>query len=72
MSAMASPPKRKKPLFLSWLQLRKEPARLMVAIAGIGFANLLMFLQMGFRGALFSSAVELHDSLNGEIMMMSR
>lgn len=62
---------QKKPLFLSWLQLRKEPFRLMVAIAGISFANLLMFLQMGFRGALFSSAVELHDSLNGEIMMMS-
>jgi putative ABC transport system permease protein len=72
MSAMTSPPKRKKPLFLSWLQLRKEPARLMVAIAGISFANLLMFLQMGFRGALFSSAVEFHDSLHGELVMLSR
>ncbi len=63
--------KKKKPLFLSWLQLRKEPSRLMVAIAGISFANVLMFLQLGFRGALFSSAVEFHHSLNGEIVMLS-
>jgi putative ABC transport system permease protein len=63
--------KKKKPLFLSWLQLRKERARLLVAIAGISFADLLMFLQMGFRGALFNSAVEFHHSLNGEIVMLS-
>jgi putative ABC transport system permease protein len=63
--------KKKKPLFLSWLQLRKERVRLLVAIAGISFADVLMFLQMGFRGALFSSAVEFHDSLNGEIVMLS-
>jgi putative ABC transport system permease protein len=62
---------KKKPLFLSWFQLRKERSRLLVAIAGISFANVLMFLQMGFRGALFSSAVEFHNSLNGEIVMMS-
>jgi len=62
---------KKKPLFLSWLQLRKERARLIVAIAGISFADVLMFLQMGFRGALFSSAVEFHRSLNGEVVMMS-
>ncbi|XPM56670.1 MAG: hypothetical protein EDM05_000785 [Leptolyngbya sp. IPPAS B-1204] len=63
--------KRKPPLFLSWLQLRKERVRLLVAIAGISFADVLMFLQMGFRGALFSSAVEFHHSLNGEIVMLS-
>lgn len=62
---------KKKPLFLSWLQLRKGRARLLVAIAGISFADVLMFLQMGFRGALFSSAVEFHHSLNGEIVMTS-
>ena len=62
---------KKKPLFLAWLQLRKGRARLIVAIAGISFADVLMFLQMGFRGALFSSAVEFHNSLNGELVMMS-
>jgi putative ABC transport system permease protein len=63
--------RKKKPLFLSWLQLRKGQVRLLVAIAGISFADVLMFLQMGFRGALFSSAVEFHNSLNGEIVMLS-
>lgn len=63
--------RKKKPLFLSWLQLRKGQVRLLVAIAGISFADVLMFLQMGFRGALFSSAVEFHQSLNGEIVMLS-
>jgi putative ABC transport system permease protein len=63
---------KKKPLFLSWLQLKKGRGRLLVAIAGISFADVLMFLQMGFRGALFSSAVEFHHSLNGEIVMVSR
>ncbi|MCU0565544.1 MAG: ABC transporter permease DevC [Oculatellaceae cyanobacterium Prado106] len=65
------PARRKKPLFLSWLQLRKERARLLVAIAGISFADVLMFLQMGFRGALFDSAVQFHESLNGELIMVS-
>jgi putative ABC transport system permease protein len=63
--------KKKKPLFLSWLQLRKERTKLLVAIAGISFADVLMFLQMGFQGALFSSAVEFHHSLDGEIVMVS-
>jgi putative ABC transport system permease protein len=63
--------KKKKPLFLSWLQLRKERTKLLVAIAGISFADVLMFLQMGFQGALFNSAVEFHHSLNGEIIMTS-
>ncbi len=61
----------KKPLFLAWLQLRQEWARLLVAIAGISFAGVLMFLQLGFRGALFNSVVEFHKSLNGELVMLS-
>jgi putative ABC transport system permease protein len=73
IGSKARPPAQrpKKPLFLSWLQLRKERVRLLVAIAGISFADVLMFLQMGFRGALFSSAVEFHNSLNAEIVMLS-
>ena len=71
MTSIPTKSAKKKPLFLSWLQLRKERPRLLIAIAGISFADLLMFLQMGFRGALFSSAVELHHSLNGEIVMLS-
>ncbi|WP_287129092.1 ABC transporter permease DevC [Candidatus Cyanaurora vandensis] len=67
----ATSPRQKRPLFLAWLQLRQKWARLLVAVTGISFAAVLMFLQLGFRGALFSSAVEFHQSLNGELIMLS-
>ena len=34
---------------LAWLQLSREKIKLLVAIAGIGFADLLMFMQLGFK-----------------------
>jgi putative ABC transport system permease protein len=45
--------------------------RLFVALAGIGFADILMFMQLGFRDALFESAVVLHKNLQGDIFLIS-
>src|SRR4028119_1488140 len=56
---------------LAWLQLSREKMRLFVALAGIGFADILMFLQLGFRDALFDSAVTLHKNLQGDIFLIS-
>jgi putative ABC transport system permease protein len=56
---------------LAWLQLLRERTRLLVALAGIGFAVILMFMQLGFRDALFESAVTLHKSLQGDIFLIS-
>ena len=56
---------------LAWLQLSHEKIRLLVAIAGIGFADILMFMQLGFRDALFDSAVKFHTNVNGEIFLIS-
>ncbi|NJN32403.1 MAG: FtsX-like permease family protein [Synechococcales cyanobacterium RM1_1_8] len=56
---------------LAWLQLMREKARLAVALAGIGFAVILMFIQLGFRDALFDSSVRLHEALQGDIFMVS-
>ncbi|MBD2018905.1 FtsX-like permease family protein [Leptolyngbya sp. FACHB-36] len=56
---------------LAWLQLTKERSRMIVAIAGIAFADVLMFLQMGFRSALFDGAVQLHNSLDGDVFLVS-
>lgn len=61
--------KRKIPL--AWLQLSREKARMAVAIAGIAFADVLMFLQLGIREALFDGAVQFHNSLEGEIVLIS-
>jgi putative ABC transport system permease protein len=56
---------------LGWLQLRHRPARLLVALAGIGFAVLLIMMQLGFRSALFESAVRFHERLNYDIALFS-
>jgi putative ABC transport system permease protein len=56
---------------LAWLQLSRERMRLFVALAGIGFADILMFMQLGFRDALFESAVVLHKKLQGDIFLIS-
>ncbi len=39
---------------LGWLQLKREKGRLVVALAGIAFADVLMFMQLGFQNALYS------------------
>lgn len=56
---------------LAWLQLSREKMRLVVALAGIGFADILMFMQLGFKDALFESAVNLHKNLQGDIFLIS-
>lgn len=61
----------RKSIPLAWLQLSREKSRMLVAIAGIAFADLLMFLQLGFRSALFEGAVQFHNSLEGEIVLIS-
>jgi putative ABC transport system permease protein len=56
---------------LAWLQLSHEKIRLLVAIAGISFADILMFMQLGFRDALFDSAVKFHTNVSGDIFLVS-
>ena len=56
---------------LAWLQLSKEKRRLLIAIAGIGFADMLMFMQVGFQSAFLNSSVKLHKALDGDIFLMS-
>lgn len=56
---------------LSWLQLSHEKSRLLIALAGIGFADMLMFIQLGFKAALFDSSVTFHKALRGDIFLMS-
>ncbi|MBC7971278.1 MAG: hypothetical protein H7Z11_14355, partial [Verrucomicrobia bacterium] len=40
---------------LGWLQLSHEKVRLLVAIGGIAFADMLMFMQLGFEASLYDS-----------------
>jgi len=52
---------------LAWFQLRRQKVRLAVALAGVAFAVVLMFMQLGFQDALFRSAVNVHRRLKGEL-----
>ena len=56
---------------LGWLQLRHKPLRLLVALAGISFAVLLIMMQLGFRAALFESAVRFHERFEYDIALFS-
>jgi putative ABC transport system permease protein len=60
---------RKTPL--AWLQVTREKTRLAVAIAGIAFADILIFVQLGFRDALFDSAVKPHQSLQTDLVLIN-
>lgn len=56
---------------LAWLQLTREKSRLGAALAGIVFADILMFMQLGFREALFNSNTRMHRNLNADLVMIN-
>jgi len=56
---------------LAWLQLSHERMRLLIALAGIGFADILMFMQLGFRGALLDSATLIHEKIEADLVLIS-
>ena len=57
---------------LAWRNLTQDRRRLMVAICGIGFAVVLMFMQIGFMNALFDSTVKVLDELNADLILVSK
>jgi len=56
---------------LAWLQLRRQKVRLAVALAGVAFAVVLMFMQLGFQDALFRSAVNVHQRLRADLFFVN-
>ena len=56
---------------LAWLLLTRQPLRLFVAIAGISFAGILMFMQLGFRDGLFDASVTVHRLLDADLVLIS-
>ncbi|MFM7674050.1 MAG: ABC transporter permease DevC [Synechococcus sp.] len=56
---------------LAWLLLTRQPGRLAVALAGIAFAGILMFVQLGFRDGLFDASVTIHKLFDTDLVMIS-
>ena len=53
---------------LGWLQLSHDKSRMAVAVAGIAFADVLMFMQLGFQNALYTSNTRLHQALQTDLV----
>jgi len=60
---------RKTPL--AWLQVTREKTRLIVAIAGIAFADVLMLVQLGLKDALYNSVSAPYQNLQGDIFLIN-
>ena len=57
---------------LAWRQTSHRPMRLLAAIAGVSFANVLVFFQLGLASGLYASQKRPLERLNGELVMVSR
>jgi putative ABC transport system permease protein len=56
---------------LAWLQLKREPIRFAVGLAGVTFAVTMVFMQFGFQDALFASAVRMHQHLHADLVLIN-
>jgi len=56
---------------LAWRDLVANKPRLLRSAGGIGFAVLLMLMQLGFEQAFFDSALEVIRGLDGDILIQS-
>ncbi|WP_239112648.1 ABC transporter permease DevC [Halomicronema sp. CCY15110] len=52
-------------------QLKHDPIRLLTAIAGITFADILIFMQLGFADALYKSNTQYPRALQADLVMIS-
>jgi len=59
------------PSRLAWRQLSRDRVRFAVALAGVGFAVVLMLMQLGFRGALLRSSTRFHQRLEADLVLIS-
>ena len=56
---------------LGWAQLSHQKVRMIVALSGIAFADILIFMQLGFYTSLFGGVTRIHEHLNGDLFLVS-
>lgn len=54
---------------LAWRQLSHQKVRFVTAVAGVVFACILVFMQIGFKTALFESATLLQRTMTGQLYL---
>ncbi|ESA37778.1 hypothetical protein N836_35275 [Leptolyngbya sp. Heron Island J] len=55
---------------LAWAQISHQKVRLLVAVGGIAFANILIFMQLGFLSLFRNGATIVPESLNGDLFLL--
>jgi putative ABC transport system permease protein len=60
-----------RPVPLAWRSLTANKRRLLRSSAGIGFAVLLMLMQLGFQGAFFDASLQVLRGLDGDMILQS-
>ncbi|NJR58002.1 MAG: FtsX-like permease family protein [Cyanobacteria bacterium CRU_2_1] len=61
----------KRQIPLAWRQLIHKKGRLLVALSGIAFADILMLMQLAFQDALYESNTRLHKVLQADLVLIS-
>ena len=56
---------------LGWAQLSHQKVRMIVALSGIAFADILIFMQLGFYNGIFGGITRIHEHLNGDLLLVS-
>jgi putative ABC transport system permease protein len=56
---------------LAWSQLTHQKVRLVVALGGIAFANVLIFMQLGFKVLFEAGATALPESFQGDLFLLN-
>lgn len=57
---------------IAWKNLSHSPRKMLLVAGGVGFAVTLMFMQIGFRNALFDSTVQLARMLETDLVIISK
>jgi putative ABC transport system permease protein len=57
---------------LAWKNLTSSPGKCLLAATGVGFAVVLMFMQIGFRFALLDSNVQVFTMFDADLVVTSR
>lgn len=56
---------------VAWSNLMHERTRLVVAIAGVAFAVVLIFMNLGFMGALIATATNFYEQFDADLFLIS-
>jgi putative ABC transport system permease protein len=59
------------PLQIAWLNMREGRARTLISVTGVAFTVFLMLMQLGFLGAVITTATQLYDHLDFDLLMVS-